>query len=236
MSALRKYFRMLPVLLLVSAALPSVAQQPTTIVRVFRIRYAEPADVSTAVQALLSDEGSITVQPARKRITVRDRPERMRRIVRTVQEIDVKPEHFRIEVVLLHGAAKLAPGEEPYPISERLKKMFPFKTYSELGRAELQGTVGDTVDVDLNEKYALSMTVQKPRPEQFAFGFDMNGLGVELQPVILREIRDGAAPRRVLKTRIILGINQELSIGAGASEDARTGLVLVLRGLPPEER
>ena len=234
MSFPRKFSCFLCLIVLILAALPCPAQQAKTIVRVFRIRYAEPADVSTAVQALLSDRGSITVQPSRKRITVRDSPEQMNRIVRAVEEMDVKPEHFRIEVILLQGMAKLGKGEDPYPISERLKKMFPFNVYTELGRAELQGTVGDAVNVELGGKYELSMTVQKLRQENFAFGFDVSKLGLELQPLVLSEMRDASVPRRILKTRIVLAENQELSIGAGASEDARNGLVLMLRALRAE--
>ena len=237
MSVSHKISRIFFYLLLGLVVTPCLAQQKnTTIVKVFRIQYADPTAISTAVQAMLSDEGSITVQPARKRLTVSDRPERVSRIAGVVARMDVQPENFRITVVLLRGDASLKKDEAPYSMPARLQKMFPFKVYSELGEAELQGTIGDTVKMNLGEQYRLSMTVLKPRPENFAFGFAVSSLRFDLQPVILQEVRKSRPPHKILKTRVLLSENQEVSIGAGASEDAHEGLVLVLKALPTEAR
>lgn len=212
---------------------PCMAQQaPKTVVKVFRIQYAEPAEISAAVQSLLSEVGSITVQPAQKRITVRDRSGQIARIAKVVAEMDVQPKNFRILVTLLHGSAALPKGKQAYPVSSRLQKMFPFKAYSELGQAELQGKTGDTLDVKLNGKYSLMLTALDYRQQDLPFGISNSILRLDLRPVVLQSVADGRAPREILKTRIVISENQEVSIGAGISENAHEGLVLVLKALP----
>lgn len=235
MSVFSKIPRVMLCLLLCSLALPTcMAQQtPTTVVKVFRIQYAEPAEISAAVQGLLSEVGSITVQPAQRRITVRDRSEQMAHIAKVVAEMDVQPKNFRIQVTLLHGSASLPKGEQAYPVSSRLQKMFPFKAYGELGRAELQGKTGDTLDVKLNEKYSLMLTALDYRQQDLPFGISNDIVRLELRPVILQSVADGRQPREILRTRVVISENQELSIGAGISESAHEGLVLVLKALPP---
>jgi len=214
--------------------LTAQAAKGKTIVRVFRIQYAEPAEVSAAIQPLLSNRGSITVQPAKRRITVSDVPERIRKVSRLVRDMDVRPEFFRISVVLLRGYSHPPKPGRDFKIPPHLGKMFPFKSYKKLGVAELQGQVKDTLSVDLDEGYRLKMTANKSRSEDFAFGLPADSHRLDLHPVILLRIKENGETRQVLKTRVILSENQEISIGAGAAEDAHEGLVLILKALPVE--
>jgi len=199
----------------------SAQEDNGTTVRVFRIKYAEPADISAAIQPLLSDQGSITVQPAKRRITVRDRSSRMSRISRLVADMDVSPEFFRIQVTLLHGTSKGGLGD--YQAPARVEKMYPFTSYRKLGGAELQGQTGDTVSVDLDDGYRLIMTVLDHRREDSPFGLP------------LQRKLDNPKPHQILKTRIMISENQEVSIGAGVSEEAEDGLVLILKALASEK-
>ncbi len=232
-----KLSRVLICTILCSAAIStSMAQQaPTMIVKVFRIRYAEPAEISAAVQKLLSNEGSITVQPAQRRITVKDQRERIDQIAKLIAHMDVQPQNFRLQVTLLRGVESLKKDEVPFSVSARLQKMFPFKAYSEIGRAELQGRTGDTLELKLDKSYRLELTAFDHRRENLPFGIASNALRLDLSPVILQMAVDGQKPRQILKTRVVLSENQELSIGAGISENAREGLVLVLKALPAEK-
>lgn len=223
-------------LLLMLAAAPSSAQQGSaTVVRVFRLHYAEAADISSAVQALLSEDGSITIQPGKNRITINDRPNNMKRIAKVVAGMDVRPEHFRVHVVLLHGAPKTSQTEKPYSAAPRLQKMFPFDNYYELGQADLIGQIGDTLTLNLGENYRLTLTAFNFRQKDLPFGVSAGLLRLDLRPVILQRISEKAPAHQILKTRIQLSDNQEVSIGAGDSESASEGLVLILKALPAEK-
>ena len=52
-----------------------VAADAETISRVFRLEHVSVMEVSTAVQPLLSDAGSLTLQPKLSRVVVQDKPE-----------------------------------------------------------------------------------------------------------------------------------------------------------------
>jgi len=211
----------------------SAQEDNGTTVRVFRIKYAEPVDISAAIQPLLSEKGSITVQPAKRRITVRDQSSRMSRISSLVADMDVSPEFFRIQVTLLHGTSKGGSGD--YQAPARVEKMYPFTSYRKLGGAELQGQTGDTVSVDLDDGYRLIMTVLDHRREDSPFGLPTRSLRLDLRPVILQRKLDNPKPHQILKTRVMISENQEVSIGAGVSEEAEDGLVLILKALTSEK-
>ena len=92
----------------------SAADRSSTTVRVFNLKNASVIEAFTAIEPLLSNDGSVTVQPSRGRITIQDSPEVVGRIASMMAELDRIPGEYRIEVELLEGldverAPELAP-------------------------------------------------------------------------------------------------------------------------------
>ncbi|MCK5378674.1 MAG: hypothetical protein KAJ78_04685 [Acidobacteria bacterium] len=221
------------VLVCLATGVPSAqADDEAVVVRVFRVEHAKVADVSVAIQPLLSDSGSVMVQPAKGRLTVRDRADVMAAVAEAVERLDQKPLPFRIHVELLKGSrtgVSMPGGTQE--VGQRLKKMFPFKFYRGLGSAELGGVTGDEISVELSEGFRISMKVLDHRLEPTPFGIPNQSLRLDLRPLVL----DRAGPkgtREILRTRVVLSQSQEVVIGAGETEDSEQGLVLIIKALP----
>ena len=216
---------------LAAMVVPAHAGDETVVVRVFRINHAKVAEVSAAIQPLLSEEGSVMVQPAKGRLTVQDKAEIMAAIADVVERLDRAPMAFRIHVELLEGSStpiSIAGGQE---VGERLKKMFPFKFYRKLGSADLGGVTGDKISVELNKGFRIVVTVLDHRLEDTPFGIPNQNLRLDLHPLILERV-DAKQVREVLRTRAVLSENQEVVIGAGDAEDSNQGLVLIVKAIP----
>ncbi len=81
----------------------AIANDDAVVVKAFRIRFAKASNVSTAIQPLLSENGTVTVQPGKRLVTVRDRADIVDRVGLVIADIDVEPESFRLRVQLLSG-------------------------------------------------------------------------------------------------------------------------------------
>lgn len=210
---------------------PTVQADEDVVVRVFRIEHLKVAEVSAAIQPMLSDEGSVTVEPSKGRLVVRDRAAVMAVISEAVERLDHKPLPFRIRVELLEGSQTQVSMPGIQEVGQRLKKMFPFKFYRGLGSMVLGGVTGDEITVDLDENYKILVTVLDHRLKPTAFGIPNQGLRLELQPLVL--VRSGPkGAKEILRTRVVVSQNQEVVIGAGENEDSDRGLVLIVKALP----
>ncbi len=201
------------------------------VVRVFRVEHAKVSEISAAVQLMLSDEGSLTVEPAKSRLTVRDRPDVMVGISQAVERLDRKPSPFRLHVELLEGSNVPISAAGNQDIGQRLKKMFPFKFYRKLGSADLGGATGDEIAVKLKEGFRVSVVVLDHRLEPTPFGIPTQNLRLDLRPLVLERV-NSEGTIEVLRTRVVLSENQEVVIGAGETEDSKQGLVLIIKALP----
>ncbi len=211
------------------------ADDHLVVVRVFRLQFVTAASVSAAIQPLLSDEGTVTVQPGKHIVTVRDRADIVDRVGSVISGIDVKPEGFRLRIQLFAGFNAEASLPEGAKVNPRLKAMFPFDSYSTLGAAVLEGEVGDDVAVDLEDGYRVRVSVRDHRMEDLPYGLPMQSLRLDLQPFVLERVRKGLVTQ-VLRTRVVLSVSQEVFIGAGEDEGSEKGLVLTVKALPEGSR
>ncbi len=207
------------------------ADQNDVVVRVFRVEHAKVAEISAAIQPMLSDEGSVMGQPAKGRLTVRDQAGVMTAIAELIERLDQKPSSFRLHVELLEGSTVPISVAGGHQAGQRLKKMFPFKFYRELGSANLGGVTGDEISVELSEGFRISVTVLDHRLEPTPFGIPNQTLRLDLHPLVL-ERTDSKGAKEILRTRVVLSQNQEVVIGAGETEDSEQGLVLIIKALP----
>lgn len=212
-------------------AAPTVQADEDVVVRVFRIEHIKVADVSAAIQPMLSDGGSMTVEPSKSKLVVRDRAAVMAAIVEAVGRLDRKPQPFRIHVELLEGSTTQVSMPGVQEVGQGLKTMFPFKYYRGLGSMVLSGVTGDEISVDLDEGFRILVTVLDHRLKPTAFGIPNQSLRLELQPLVLVRL-DSKGAKEILTTRVVLSQNQEVFIGAGETEGSDQGLVLIVKALP----
>jgi hypothetical protein len=223
------------VVLLVGMVVPSTLAAPgPTAVRVFHVRHCSVAEAAAVVEDLLTDEGSFTVQPGKSRITVQDRPDVIERVAQAIAELDKLPDRYILEVVLLEGIQGEFPAAERAVVDDRVVGMFPYTSYRNIGTTTVNGLAGETAEAQLGEGYRMSYFAASTKaPRATPYGVRYPEDSIQLQSLALERLDDapGEAQRvsEVIRASVILSQNQEVIIGAGASEDATRGLVLILQ-------
>lgn len=230
--------RISAVIVLVLVALTAAAAVET-VSRVFTLRYLSVAEATTAVQPLLSGEGSLTLQPSRARITVQDFPEVIDRVVKVIDQLDRPPDRYRVRIELLEGGAERPFGAaNEVEATNRLRKMFKFPSYRSLGSAVLEGELGGDTQASLGAGFQISFVAQlPPHSSESPWGAPDPGDRIQLRSLTLERLRAGAdgaqLSQQYLRTNVLLSPNQKVYIGAGSSEDPETGLVLIVQVQEP---
>ncbi len=217
------------------------AGQSETIVRVFNLKNASVVEAFTAIEPLLSDDGSVTVQPARGRITIQDSPQIVGRITKLLDELDRIPGEYRIEVELLEGLDTERVSDLPPELDRRLHRMFPFKSYRRAGRTVFQGEFGQPTTASLSPTYRLSFLAEPSSvSESTPWGVADIGDRTQVKWLRLDRLTTKAGGREqldeLLRTTVYLSPQQKMIIGAGSSEDSANGLVLILTMHSVEDR
>jgi len=216
-------------------AVVTVASAVETVSRSFTLRYVSVAEATTVVQPLLSDQGSLTLQPSRSRIIVQDFPEVINRVVLLIDELDKLPNNYRIHIELLEGGIEQPFGSaNEIEATDRLRKMFKFPSYRILGSAALEGTLGGDAQASLGSGYEVSFVTQVPvHSSETPWGAPDLGDRIQLRSLTLNRVRAGAdgeqLSQQYLRTNVLLSPNQKVYIGAGNSEDPESGLVLIVQ-------
>jgi len=230
---------------MVLAAAASMAADAETVARVFQLDHVSVSEASAAVQPLLSENGSMTLQPSRSRITVQDLPEVVDRVAVLLVELDRLPGRFRIHVDLREGRSEsddVAEVVRPYSAADqvltdqRLKSMFKFPVILRLGSAMLEGELGSTATAVLSQGFEITFIAQTPEFSQNTpWGSANPGNRIQLRQLALRRVKVGPDGTKntdvLLRTSMLLAPNQKIYVGAGNAEDATIGLVLIVHAL-----
>jgi len=228
------------VIMLCFAPAVTAADPPTT-VRVFNLQYTSVAEASSAVQPLLSENGSLTVQPHKATLTVQDSPEIVARVADVIARLESPPMRYQIAVELLEGTnGELSEGLR-VEVDRRVTRMFPFANYRSIGSTVFEGEVGSAAAADIGEGHRLSFVVTPMRvSKKSAFGIPDVGARIQLGDFTLQKLpaspSGGGTAVDIVQTDVYLSPKQEVIIGAGASEESTKGLVLILRAEPPKEQ
>jgi hypothetical protein len=222
------------------AVAATAADSPTT-VRVFNLHFTSAAEASSAVQPLLSENGSLTVHPGKSILTVQDTPEVVARVADVIARLESPPKRFQIAVELLEGTRKPLAANARVEVDRRVTRMFPFSSYRSIGSALIEGEVGSAATADIGEGHRLSFVVAPVRvSKKSAFGIPDVGARIQLGEFTLEKVtagRTGAGTAvEIIRTDVYLSPDQEVIIGAGGSEDSPSGLVLILRSERAEEQ
>ena len=218
----------------------AAAVQPETTAKVFQLRFASPVDVSAAVLPLLSKTGSLTIQPGLDRVTVQDQPAVMAEVVRVISDLDRAPMVYRIQVDLLEGSRGHAFSSAEVQVNDRVRQ-FGFESYRRLGTTAFEGEIGSEVSGKLGDRYRVSFL---PEPIggriDTPYGIPDAGSRLHIRGLLLERLPDASSTTgkaiEIVRTNASLSVNQEFVLGAAGSENASTGLVLILRAEKIERR
>lgn len=233
--------RLAALVLLLVAAAPAVATEVMTTVRVFHLRSGRVSvqEATTAVQGLLSENGTMTVQPRQLQLIVQDRPEVVARVAKVLEELERTRDRYRIRVDLLEASNGPVPVAERAEVDARVSRMFRFNAFRRIGTTVFEGEVGQSAVARLGDSYQLGFVTNTLPPSETApWGIADAGARVHLDRLTLSQTRVAPGGVRseieVLRTSVVIGLRQRAIFGASASEGSERALVLILESLPVE--
>ena len=134
----------------------SAAQAESLTVRTFTFKYKDADKAAGVIKPLLSAEGTISIQPGTKSVTVSDRAENLKAVAKAMADFDVAPQTFRLSVRLV--SAERVSGEAAR-VSDDLKDVAPklamlrYNALESAGQADFEGKEGDPGILDLPTGY-----------------------------------------------------------------------------------
>ena len=219
---------------LVGIAAAATAANIETVSRVFRLEHASVSDASSAIQPMLSEVGSLTLQPKLSRIVVQDQPEIIDRVSELIQQLDQVPGAYSIQIDLLKGGKATPYGSvDEFVVEERLRKMFKVEAFQRIGSSTIEGVFGSPARAELGTSFQVSFLALLPEySDSTPWGAPDPGNRLQLRHLILERkaiSADGTLTTdELLRTNVLLSPKQTVYIAAGNSEDSEDVLVLIV--------
>jgi hypothetical protein len=218
-----------------TAADPAPASDPVS-ARAYEVKFKSLADAAELVSPLLSREGTLTLQPRLKAITVQDRVSVLGRVAALLQSFDLAPRNVEISLSLFLGTDKRAQeaGRTVPPsamtrdvrgIAETLGDFTKWNAYEPLGGRAVTGVEGGRVTVNLSDEYRVA--------------YDIDTVGdqsVKLSNFVLQRVVRGADGKTevqdVYSAAVVLPVGRMLMLGAAQNPESKRALFLTLQARP----
>ena len=197
-------------------------QQPGS--KTFKIRFKEIDEVSVLIKPLLSDNGTITMQPHLKTITVNDAAVNIKKIEDLISDYDIPSPSVRMYFKLIEAEEKKG-TEELKNAPEYILKMrniFKYTNYNVLDEALLETAEGQTSNVIMGKDYRISFKITYVNAR--------NGI-IQLRNFIVQK-RDKAEKEMPFKNLLTTSLNlkdtETVIIGATKWENSPRALFIAL--------
>ncbi len=211
------------------------AAEVMTTVRVFHLRSGRVSvqEASAAVQPLLSEQGTLTVQPHKLQLVVQDRPEVVARVTALLAELERTSERYQLRIELLEASNSPLPAGQRVEVDRRVSRMFRFSSFRRLGLTEVEGEIGQTAVAHLGPNYRVDLhTSSVAAPADAPWGFAGADQRVHVDRLTLHQTASAPAGGQrqveVLRTSLMLGVGQRAVLGASGSEGSERALVLIV--------
>ncbi|HEV7667663.1 MAG TPA: hypothetical protein VGS22_04000 [Thermoanaerobaculia bacterium] len=182
------------------------------------------------VHPMLSERGTVELQPADNTIAIRDTRAVIARIMPLLREFDHPIRALSVEVMIVKASrAVMSPpvshSDLPPDLTRRLRSLLPYEIYDLAARAELSTAEGETVAYDLGQDFQVS----------FRVGTVHSDKNVRLAEFLVRRSGRGGAgsgassrPKPLIFTNLNLALDQNISLALAKSEESREALMIVL--------
>ncbi len=176
------------------------------------------------MRPLLTDSGSILLQPKINALTITDQPSALNTIGRALAQFDVPPRGFSIAVKMVRARADASArdlSKEIGGIGNKLREVFRFNDYSLIDSAVLAGAEGNSVTYLLGGEYRLAFRIE-PAGQSTT---------LRLSPFALAREKSVGGRRTdapLFRTSVNVALNQTLVLGASKEEASKRALLLIL--------
>jgi hypothetical protein len=124
-------------------------------VRSFQFKYVDAGRAAEAIKSLVSNEGSISIQPSTNALVVTDRPDNIRDIAAMLARFDVPAQPFKLRIRIVGAGRVEGSGRVPESLRDVAPKLslLRFNSFDDLGDATAEAREGDPAIVDLPSGY-----------------------------------------------------------------------------------
>ncbi len=182
-------------------------------VRTFQFKYKDADRAAAIIKALMSAEGSMSIQPASNALVVTDRADNMKAIVNALNDFDTPPHAVKLSLHLVGaGRAETATKVEPgmREIAGKLA-ILRYNAIDNLGDANVEGHEGEPTTVELQNGYRVD----------FKFGeYDPSSDSIRLDDFRLSKVQKDQLVQ-VYQATLNLKVGQTLIFGATKTQSQR---------------
>jgi len=197
------------------------AQGGDLVLHAYTMRYRQASDAISLVFPLLSQRGTVELQPATNTIVIRDSPAALGRIVPVLRSYDhpSRPLNLDIYIVRAIRAPGAARSELPEELTRRLRGLLPYDIYEVEAQAQLASREGQAVTYALGKEYEVS----------FRLGTLVNRQRVRLSNFrVLRRTEEHRNGSALIHTNLLLTLEQTTSFGLARTEQSSEALMVVM--------
>ena len=190
-------------------------------VRTFTFKYKDAEKATGAIKALLSPEGTISIQPGTKSVVVTDRAENLKAVAKAVADFDVPPQAVRLSVRLLSAgrvpAEQAKVGDDVKDLASKLA-MLRYNELESAGQAEFEGKEGDPGIVEMSSGYRADFKVGE---------YDAANDSVKVSDFHLARLQKDQLVS-LMKTTLNLRLGQTYIMTATRTPESQRALMIVL--------
>jgi hypothetical protein len=216
--------------------LPAHAEADPISARAYDVKFKPLADAAELVSPLLSSQGSVTLQPRLKTLTVQDRVSVLDRVASLLKSFDVAPRNVEIAMSLFLGTDRreqeagrsIPPSSmttDVRGIAETLGDFTKWNAYESLGGRAVTGAEGGRVTVNLSDEYRVAYDIETVRDQT-----------VKLTNFVLQRITHGPDGKEkildVYNAAVVLPVGRMLMLGAAQNPESKRALFLTLQARP----
>jgi hypothetical protein len=193
----------------------------------FTFKHKDAERAAALIKPLMSEEGSVSMQPKTRTLIVTDRGANVRSIVEALAKFDVPAQSFRIQVKIVaasRGAAQPKVPDDLKEISAKLSGVLKFNSFEKLGEIDARVKEGDPFVADkVAETYRADFTLGEYDP--LSDSVRVNDLRIQK-----RQAKEGQSSEivQLLKTSLNLKLGQTIVMGAAKTPDSNRTLMVVL--------
>jgi hypothetical protein len=195
-----------------------------TTVYAFTCRNRTCADALPLLRPLLSEIGTVELQPGGNTLVVRDQPESIDRVVAALRQYDQPPQRVRIELLIVHAdsASPAKPSETAAPkwIAERLRNLLRWEYYSLLAQTAVDVREGEDVTYEFSDGYRVTFKLGSISPDE---KLRFNDFRVER-----RGAKVDQPAQRLLSANLNVLLARPTTLGLTKSEQSQNALFLVM--------
>lgn len=203
---------------------PVFAQAEKALVaKSFDLRHKDPEKVASVIKPLMTENGSVSMQPGRKLLVVTDTEEALSQIAAVIGQYDMPPRIYSVDLKLVSAGREANP--QPVPkgmedLAEKLSGVLRFNSFRRIGEISASGEEGDSSVVSFDGYRA-----------SFDFGeYDPVSRTLRISEFRLdRTSGENADSTPLLKTSLNVGIGQTVILGAARQPNAGRALMIVVR-------